>query len=37
MTSAEIPDNEEQRLRILHQLNILDTVEEAAYDDLTDL
>lgn len=37
MKSAPIPENEEQRLRVLQQLNILDTVEEQAYDDLTQL
>lgn len=35
MKPPEIPENEEQRLRILQQLNILDTMEEQAYDDLT--
>ena len=35
MISAERPDNEEQRLRRLKELDILDTVEEQAYDDLT--
>ncbi|MDH5183872.1 MAG: GAF domain-containing sensor histidine kinase [Gammaproteobacteria bacterium] len=35
MKKPDIPDNEELRLRILQQLNILDTVEEQAYDDLT--
>lgn len=35
MKKPAIAENEEQRLRILQQLNILDTIEEQAYDDLT--
>lgn len=35
MKSAAVPDNEELRLRVLHQLDILDSIEEQAYDDLT--
>lgn len=37
MITAEIPDNEEHRLRRLIELDILDTLEEEAYDDLTRL
>ena len=37
MISAPIPENEDQRLRYLKDLNILDTLEEQAYDDLTHL
>ncbi|MBQ0712003.1 MAG: GAF domain-containing protein [Porticoccus sp.] len=35
MLSAPLPDNEEERLEALYGLNILDTIEEQAYDDLT--
>lgn len=35
MKSAPIPANEAERLRLLRKLNILDTLEEQAYDDLT--
>lgn len=35
MLIAEIPTNEKERLRHLEELNILDTIEEQAYDDLT--
>ena len=35
MKTAPLPENEEQRLRLLEQLEILDTDEEQAYDDLT--
>ncbi len=35
MISAPLPANEEDRLRCLDELQILDTLEEAAYDDLT--
>lgn len=35
MIVAKIPDNEEERLRKLYELDILDTLEEQAYDDLT--
>ena len=35
MESAPIPENEEQRLDLLNKLDILDTLEEQAYDDLT--
>ncbi len=35
MISASLPENEAARLRSLHELEILDTVEEQAYDDLT--
>jgi PAS domain S-box-containing protein len=34
---APLPDNEPARLNALHQYNILDTVPEAAFDDLTRL
>ncbi len=37
MIEAPIPDNEDSRLRKLHELGILDTLEEQAYDDLTRL
>lgn len=35
MLPAPLPENEEERLRYLDELQILDTLEEAAYDDLT--
>lgn len=35
MLIADIPDNENDRLWHLKQLNIIDTIEEQAYDDLT--
>lgn len=35
MITAPFTDEEEDRLRVLNQLNILDTLEEQAYDDLT--
>ena len=35
MIAAPFPDNEEERQRCLDELDILDTVEEQAYDDLT--
>lgn len=35
MISAPLPDNEEARQRALDELQILDTLEEQAYDDLT--
>ncbi len=35
MISAPLPDNERERLRWLQDLNILDTLEEQAYEDLT--
>ncbi|NWG85901.1 MAG: GAF domain-containing sensor histidine kinase [Hydrogenophilaceae bacterium] len=35
MIPAPLPDNEEERQRWLDELNILDTIEEQAYDDLT--
>lgn len=35
MKSAPLAENEEERIRLLHELNILDTLEEKAYDDLT--
>ena len=35
MKSAPLPDNEAERLRRLYELDILDTLEEQAYDDLT--
>ncbi len=35
MISAALPDNEEERIRLLQELEILDTLEEQAYDDLT--
>ncbi len=35
MKSAPFPDNEEVRIRLLTELDILDTLEEQAYDDLT--
>jgi len=37
MKCADIPDNEEERLQKLKELDILDTLEEQAYDDLTHL
>ncbi len=37
MISANIPSDEEERLRALFTLDILDTLEEQAYDDLTKL
>ncbi len=37
MIQAPLPDHEESRLRKLHELGILDTLEEQAYDDLTRL
>lgn len=37
MISAPFPDNEQERLRRLKELDILDTLEEQAYDDLTHL
>ena len=37
MIEAAIPENEEDRLRKLYELGILDTLEEQAYDDLTRL
>ena len=37
MISAPLSDNEEERLRRLKELDILDTLEEQAYDDLTHL
>ncbi|MGB5260518.1 MAG: GAF domain-containing sensor histidine kinase [Gammaproteobacteria bacterium] len=35
MKSAPLPDNEPARIRRLNELDILDTLEEQAYDDLT--
>ena len=35
MIPAALPDNEEARIRALENLDILDTLEEQAYDDLT--
>jgi signal transduction histidine kinase len=35
MKSAPLPDNEPARIRKLNELDILDTLEEQAYDDLT--
>ena len=35
MIEAPLPENEDVRLRKLHELGILDTLEEQAYDDLT--
>ena len=35
MITADLPENEEDRLRKLYELDILDTLEEQAYDDLT--
>lgn len=37
MKSADLPDNEEERLQKLKELGILDTLEDQAYDDLTQL
>lgn len=37
MISAPLPDGEEKRLQQLHELDILDTLSEQAYDDLTRL
>ncbi len=35
--AAPIPDDEAQRLRILYQYDILDTISEEAFDELTEL
>lgn len=35
MQSAPLPENEEERLKKLYELEILDTLEEQEYDDLT--
>lgn len=35
MISAQLPDNESTRLKALRELDILDSLEEQAYDDLT--
>jgi hypothetical protein len=32
MTLPELPDNEAERVRVLHELRILDTVDEPAFD-----
>lgn len=37
MIEAALPDNEAERIRKLHELGILETLEEQAYDDLTRL
>ena len=37
MIEAPLPDNEQERLRELEDLDILDTLEEQAYDDLTEI
>ena len=37
MIEAALPDNERERIRKLHEVGILDTLEEQAYDDLTQL
>ncbi|MEH6502880.1 MAG: GAF domain-containing sensor histidine kinase [Cycloclasticus sp.] len=37
MIVADIPESEDDRIRALHELDILDTLEEQAYDDLTRL
>lgn len=37
MKPAKLPKREQERLRQLHELGILDTLEEQAYDDLTRL
>jgi PAS domain S-box-containing protein len=37
MISADLPENESERLKKLHQYNILDTLPEKAYDDITKL
>lgn len=37
MIPASIPSNESDRLRVLYDLNILDTLEEPEYDDITHL
>ena len=37
MKEADLPENEDERLRKLYELGILDTLEEQAYDDLTRL
>jgi len=37
MIKGNLPANEAQRLAALNELEILDTIEEQAYDDLTDL
>lgn len=35
MNSAAFPENEDECLRLLHELEILDTAMERAYDELT--
>src|SRR5689334_13741625 len=37
MQPAPLPDDEAQRLEMLHQYNILDSEQEAAFDDLAKL
>lgn len=37
MIEAPLPENEQERLRELKDLDILDTLEEQAYDDLTEI
>ena len=37
MANAALPENEQDRIRKLYELDILDTLEEQAYDDLTRL
>ena len=37
MIKGDVPENEDERLEALHNLDILDTLEEQAYDDLTHL
>jgi len=37
MIPATLPENEDLRLEKLYKLNILDTLEEQAYDDITHL
>src|SRR6266849_1424920 len=37
MTPAPIPENEKQRLKVLWQYEVLDTVPEEIFDDLTEL
>ncbi len=35
--NAKLPENEPARVKALHQYDILDTIAEQAYDDLTEI